>query len=132
MYVKLVEYDFPQRVRSVVCIFGINFLCHEVSETLPNVANHFDISDISGIAFARLCVNMDEFFISIRVPEAWMVFDDIVTDSNDEVCPVETAGDEIVCLQTDTQKRESMGPRNAAFAHKSVRNRNIRHLRELC
>ena len=61
-----------------------------------------------------------------------MVFDDIIADSDDEVCPIKSAGDEIVCLQTDTQKREPMGPGNAPFAHKGVRNRNIRHLCELC
>ena len=67
-------------------------------QALSNIADHLDISNVRGIGFARLCINMDKFLVSVGVPKAWMVFNNIITDSDDEVGAIKSAGDEIVCL----------------------------------
>ena len=65
-----------------------------------------------------------------RVPQVGMVLDDIVTDTNDEVGPVKSAGNVVVGLQSDCAQAQVVGTGHDALCHEGCGNRYIKCLGE--
>ena len=125
------ENNLAQRVGGIGQVLRLNSLRQQTREAVLNIAHHFDIGDIGRIAFAGLRVNMDNLLIVSKIPETRMVFHNVVSDGNNQVCPVEPTGDKIARLQPDGKKGQRMRPGDAALAHERVRDRNVSRFCEL-
>ena len=70
-----------------------------------NVADHAAFEHVMLVHFGRAHIDVDDLLSLFLVPQVRVVFDHVVADTNHDVGAIETAGDIIMRLQSDSSQR---------------------------